>query len=213
MSTHLVLQVMVVSGGKGVPRNIMDEFGYSSSDSNVLFNDAPLKKLDTSECSFFKNHGMSYPHVGNGLLARPLERSDYDKGYLDLLSQLTKVGNYSKIKYETQFDSMKQMSGCHYIVVIEDTAQSKVVASATLVVEKKFIHGAVNRGRIEDVVVDKDHRKLRLGSFLLELMTTLSRELGCYKVTLDCKADVEGFYTKFGYINEGQLFLSKRYFD
>ena len=186
---------------------------YSSSDSNVLFNDEPLRKIDCSDCSFFKEYDLSYPHVGKGLRARPLEKSDYGKGYLELLSQLTKVGNYSKSKYEAHFDAMKQMTGCHYIVVIEDTEIAKVVANATLLVEKKFIHGAVNRGRIEDVVVDKDYRKLHLGSFLMELLTVLSSELGCYKVTLDCKPEVSGFYHKFGYINEGQLFLTKRYHD
>ena len=186
---------------------------YNFSDSNVLFNDEPLMKLDCSDCSFLKDHGLCYPHVGKGLRARPLERSDYEKGYLELLSQLTKVGNYSKSRYEAHFDAMKQMIGCHYIVVIEDTETAKVVANATLLVEKKFIHGAVNRGRIEDVVVDKDYRKLHLGSFLVELLTVLSRELGCYKVTLDCKSEVEGFYQKFGYLNEGQVFLTKRYLD
>lgn len=186
---------------------------YSSSDSNCLFNDEPLRKLDCSECSFSKEHGLCYPEVGKALRARPLERSDYGKGYLDLLTQLTKVGSYSKLKYESHFDAMKQMTGCHYIVVVEDTEIAKVVASATLVVEKKFIHGAVNRGRIEDVVVDKDYRNLHLGSFLLELLTVLSRELGCYKVTLDCKPEMEGFYKKSGYLNEGQLFLTKRFHD
>lgn len=186
---------------------------YNSSDSNVLFDDTALRTLNCSDCSFAKDHGLSYPEVGKGLRARPLEKSDYDKGYLELLSQLTKVGSYSKQKYESHFDAAKQMTGCHYIVVVEDTEIARVVANATLIVEKKFIHGAVNRGRIEDVVVDKDYRKLKLGSFLLELLTVLSGELGCYKVTLDCKPEVEGFYQKFGYVNEGQLFLTKRYHD
>ena len=186
---------------------------YSSSDSNVLFNDEPLRKLDCSECSFLKDHSLSYPEVGKGLRARPLERTDYDKGYLELLSQLTKVGVYSKSKYEAHFDAMKQMIGSHYILVIEDTEIAKVIANATLLVEKKFIHGAVNRGRIEDVVVDEKYRNLHLGCFLLELLTVFGRELGCYKVTLDCKPEMAGFYQKFGYVNEGQLYLTKRFHD
>ena len=187
--------------------------GYDSSDSNVLFDDTPLRKLNCTECSFAKDHGLCYPEVGKALRARPLERSDFDKGYLELLSQLTKVGGYSKQKYEAHFDAMRAMTGCHYVVVIEDTEIAKVVANATLLVEKKFIHGAVNRGRIEDVVVDKDYRKLHLGSFLLEFLTVLSKELGCYKVTLDCKPEMVGFYQKYGYSNEGQVFLTQRYHD
>lgn len=189
---------------------------YTSPDPNVLFDEAILRSVDCSKCSFSTKHGFSYPNVGSNLLARPLERTDYDKGYLSLLSQLTKVGNYSQEKYEEQFDAMKQMSGCHYVLVIEDTScgkSGKVVANATLLVERKFIHNAALRGRIEDVVVDKDYRSLHLGSFLLEFLTALSRELCCYKVTLDCKPDVEGFYKKCGYLNEGQNFMTLRFYD
>ena len=189
---------------------------YVSQDPNVLFNEAILKRVDCSECSFTSNHGLSYPTVGPNLLARPLERTDYDKGYIALLSQLTKVGDYNKEKYETQFDAMKLMCGCHYIVVVEDTTfgkSGKVVANATLSVERKFIHNAATRGRIEDVVVDKEYRSLHLGSFLLEFLSALSRELCCYKVSLDCKTELEGFYKKYGYVNEGQCFMTLRFYD
>ena len=64
-----------------------------------------------------------------------------------------------------------------------------------------------------DIVVDRDYRKLGLGSFLVELLTVLSEEVGCYKTTLDCKAEITGFYKKFGYVNEGQLFMSVRFYD
>ena len=49
-------------------------------------------------------------------------------------------------------------SKLHYIVVIHDQERDKVVGSATLVVEHKFIHTAANRGRIEDVIVHPDHQ-------------------------------------------------------
>ena len=187
---------------------------YPSPDANVLFKDDILKKLDCSKSSLTA-HGVSYANPGPGLAVRPLERTDYDKGFLSLLSQLTKVGDYSKEKFEAQFDAMREMPGCHYVVVIEDTScpPGKVVCSGTLVVERKFIHNAALRGRIEDIVVDKDYRKLRLGSMIVELLTVLSRELHCYKVTLDCKEEIQDFYKKFGYVNEGQVYLSKRFFD
>lgn len=185
---------------------------YSACSNDALFNDAILKQLDYSECSFTR-HGLSYACPGPDLVTRPLERGDYAKGYLELLSQLTRVGSYSKEKFEAQFDAMKQMPGCHYIVVVENSNSGRVVASATLVVELKFIHTAALRGRVEDVVVHSDYRQLRLGSMLVELLTMLSKELGCYKVTLDCKENMLGFYLKYGYVNEGQLFLSKRFYE
>lgn len=142
-----------------------------------------------------------------------LHRSDYDNGFLELLSQLTKVGVYSKEQFESQFNLMQAARGMYYVVVIENTSSAELVASATLLIEYKFIHGAAIRGRIEEVVVDSRHRNLCLGSFLLELLTHFSETLGCYKVTLDCKPGLLGFYEKFGYKNEGQCYLTKRFRD
>lgn len=33
-----------------------------------------------------------------------------------------------------------KMSGCYYVVVVEDLRKKKIIGSATLVVEMKFIH-------------------------------------------------------------------------
>lgn len=181
--------------------------------NGVLFDDAPLKSLDLSTCQF-SERGQNYPHPGrDGLLTRPLEREDHSKGYLSLLSQLTKVGEYSSETYNAQFDRMKALPGVYYVVVVEDVSRQRVVASATLVMELKFIRNAACRGRIEELVVDKEYRNLHLGSYLLELLTTLSKELGAYKITLDCNELLEGFYKKYGYVNEGQLYLSQRFHE
>ena len=182
-----------------------------STDKDVLFDDAILKGLDVSACRF-SERGMEYPNVNGGhLVARPLERGDFAKGFLPLLSQLTRVGNYGRETYEAQFEAIKASSGVTYIVVVEDRSKGRVVATGTLLMELKFIHNASKRGRIEDLVVDEAYREHRLGSFLLELLTTLGKELGAYKMTLDCKDDVAGFYKKYGYDNEGQLYLTQRF--
>lgn len=34
------------------------------------------------------------------MIVRPLQRSDYDKGFLQLLSQLTSVGNITRKQYD-----------------------------------------------------------------------------------------------------------------
>lgn len=182
-------------------------------DSDVLFDDAPLKALDLSKCQL-SQRGQGYPHPGsNGLFTRPLQREDYSKGYLSLLAQLTKVGEYNRDTYEAQFDRMKALQGVYYVLVVEDVPRQRVVASATLVMELKFIRNATCRGRIEELVVDAEYRNLHLGSYLLELLTEFSRKLGAYKITLDCKEPLEGFYSKYGYVNEGQVYLSQRFHE
>lgn len=87
----------------------------------------------------------------------------------------------------------------------------RTVCSATLIVERKFIHCAALRGRIEDVVVEDEYRGRHLGGLLLETLTSLSKRLGCYKTSLDCKLEVSPFYKKFGYADESTLFLVQRF--
>ena len=182
--------------------------------SEVLFDDSLLRSLDLSRCRLAER-GQAYPHPGvsDALLTRPLERGDFSKGYLSLLSQLTRVGDYARETYEAQFDRMKALPGVYYVVVVEDVPRQRVVASATLVMELKFIRGAATRGRLEELVVDSEYRNLHLGSYLLELLTALCRRLGAYKMTLDCKRELEGFYAKYGYTNEGQAYLTQRFHE
>lgn len=194
--------------------------GYPSPDPNILFDDKVVKSLDYSHSPCSVEYGLTYQHLGTKdgrqLIARPLEKSDFSKSYLPLLSQLTTVGSYSVDVFEAQFSRMQSVPGCHYILVVEDPGSTngitpKVVATATLLVECKFIHSAAFRGRIEDVVVDSGYRGMHLGSFLMDTLKLLSQALRCYKITLDCKEPMLSYYTKLGYDNEGQYFLSQRF--
>lgn len=185
---------------------------WRSDDDNVLFNAALLSELDASQSGVVKD-GFSLERPGRDLRLRPLEKSDYDKGYIALLSQLTRVGEVSRERFEAQFDALKQCPGAHYIVVVEDTAIGKVISSASLAVERKFIHSTALRARLEDVVVDKDYRGRHLGSLLVGVLTDLSCHLGCYKTSLDCEPSVQKFYNKYGYKQETALFMCKRFYD
>jgi glucosamine-phosphate N-acetyltransferase len=197
--------------------------GFPSPDPNILFDAEILESLDYSKCSCYTKHGVSYSDPGSRdgrkLIARPLEREDISKGYLHLLSQLTQVGDYGREVFEAQFDRMKAMPGSHYILVLEDPGtlngmqSGRIVASATLIVECKFVHGAAMRGRLEDLVVDSNYRGMHLGTFLLETLSMCSQVLHCYKLTLDCKEVLSPYYSKVGFKNEGQCFLTQRFFD
>jgi len=58
---------------------------------------------------------------------------------------------------------MLACDGTYYVIVVEDTNTKQVVASCSLVIEKKFIRQCTKRGRIEDVVVDGSCRGKQLG--------------------------------------------------
>lgn len=64
---------------------------------------------------------------------RRLEKEDYDKKYLELLKQLTTVGDISKEKYEATFDKIRAE-----VWVVE--FEAKIIASVSLLLEQKIIH-------------------------------------------------------------------------
>lgn len=59
--------------------------------------------------------------------------------------------------------------------------------------------------------MEDEYRGRHLGGLLLETLTFLSKRLGCYKTSLDCKQTVSPFYKKFGYADESALFLVQRF--
>ncbi|PNH12865.1 Glucosamine 6-phosphate N-acetyltransferase [Tetrabaena socialis] len=127
--------------------------------------------------------------------ARQLHASDYDKGFLEVLAHLTTVGEVSRETFEEQLKRMDAAGG-YRTVVVED--EGRVVATASMVVELKFIHACGKVGHIEDVVVDPAHRGKNLGLVLVGALVDAAREMGCYKVILDCAEANVAFYEKCG---------------
>ncbi|KAL0133350.1 hypothetical protein PUN28_000832 [Cardiocondyla obscurior] len=160
---------------------------YNEEDEINLFNPTVLDRLPIA-------------HVA-GLLIRPLKSTDYEKGFLVLLSQLTDVGNVTKEQFLNRFYSMKAAGG-YYIVVIEDVNSGKVIACASLVVEQKFIHNCSVRGRLEDVVVNNNYRGKSLGKLVVTIVIQLARYFHCYKLSLDCEDRLVPFYENIGFKRE-----------
>jgi len=158
-------------------------------------------------------NNVDLPALGHGLKLRPLHRMDYHRGFLPLLGQLTDVGTVSQTQFETRFHSMANTKPhSYYVMVVEEMGTEKVVASATLVLEWKFIHSAGFRSRIEDVVVDGSMRGRHLGVLLNRYLVALARHLGAYKLSLECKDKLIGFYEQFGLrCDEGNNFMVLRF--
>lgn len=151
--------------------------------------------------------------VPNGLRVRPLRLSDYSSGFLEVLSQLTVVGEVSYEEFRNRFRSMSLgETPSYYVVVIEDVSNGRVIGAATLVIEWKFIHQAGCRGRVEDVVVDKEMRGKKLGALLNKVLVALAKKVGVYKLSLECKDSLIPFYELYGYSKDvGNNFLVQRF--
>lgn len=83
-----------------------------------------------------------------------------------------------------------------------DVDKRKIIATATLVIELKFIRNCSKCGHIEDVVVDSSYRGLRLGLRVVEALITAAKDSGCYKVILDCSESNAPFYEKCGLVKK-----------
>ncbi|XP_025192701.1 probable glucosamine 6-phosphate N-acetyltransferase [Melanaphis sacchari] len=145
---------------------------------------------------------LSVDDVGCKYRLRPLCLTDFGRGYLDLLSELTVTGNVTQQMYSNTFDMMKKNSGTYYIIVVEDTEENCIVASGSLTIEKKFIHSCGQRGRIEDIVVNSKCRGQRFGKIVVQRLIALSRVLNCYKISLECKDSYVNWYSSMGFVKE-----------
>jgi len=166
--------------------------GESKVDKEILLDDDP-----DLFCASLLDRLPNQRHE-SGLLVRPLRSTDYDKGFLQLLGQLTEVGNISKEQYLRCFAKMK-IAGGYFVVIVEDLDSGKVIGSASLVMEQKFIHNCALRGRLEDVVVNNNYRGKQLGKLLVTTITQLAKRLHCYKLSLDCRDRLIPFYESLGY--------------
>lgn len=118
---------------------------------------------------------------------------DYKRGHLDLLSGLTQAPDTGEPGYTERFKLMKSFPGTYYIIVFTPKDNpDKVVASGTLLVERKFIRNLASSGHIEDIVVDKAIQGKGLGKKLLQSLIILSRAVGNYKTLLDCSDENRG---------------------
>ncbi|XP_014675950.1 PREDICTED: glucosamine 6-phosphate N-acetyltransferase-like [Priapulus caudatus] len=179
-----------------------------------LFDGAILRKLDFSSTNAKFNPKISPEHPGENLIMRPLCPADYARGFVELLRQLTKVGDVSQEDFIARYKSMKACPDTYYLVVIVDVNVDRVVGAATMAIENKFIHRCATRGRIEDVVVCNEMRGKQLGKLLVETMLKLSEYIGCYKTTLDCKDAMIPFYQQLGLHPEpGNNFMVKRFHE
>ena len=125
---------------------------------------------------------------------RKLSLDDFNKGYLQLLEQLTIVGNISKEEFLKIYGNIGSN-----IYIYEDLEAQKIIASATLLIEQKFIHNGGKVGHLEDVVVDSNYRGFRIGQKIIQKIINLAKENNCYKLIADCKKDLIPFYQKNGF--------------
>jgi glucosamine-phosphate N-acetyltransferase len=70
-------------------------------------------------------------------ILRPLQRSDFSRGFLKCLTDLTWIGEITQSAFEERYDWMATKGkDWYYCIVIDDG--ERIVATATMIVERKL---------------------------------------------------------------------------
>jgi len=135
----------------------------------------------------------------SSLHIRPLSSTDYHRGYLSVLSVLTVVSDPGFEAWSIRFDAMRSAPNTYYPIVLVDKATDAIVGVGTVFIERKFLRGLGSVGHIEDIAVDKSQQGKKLGLRIIEALTYISENSGCYKTILNCSDANIPFYNKCGY--------------
>ena len=130
---------------------------------------------------------------------RTLDKNDFSKNYLNLMSQLSPVDikKVTKLEFVSWVEEVNNNIG-HNIFVIENVDNADIIASGTLLIEPKLIHSFGYAGHIEDIIVDKSYRGCGLGKIIVSYLIEHAKILKCYKVILNCSDKYVQFYKKLG---------------
>ena len=130
---------------------------------------------------------------------RTLDKNDFSKNYLNLMSQLSPVDikKVTKLEFVSWVEEVNNNSN-HNIFVIENVDNADIIASGTLLIEPKLIHSFGYAGHIEDIIVDKSYRGCGLGKIIVSYLIEHAKILKCYKVILNCSDKYVKFYKKLG---------------
>jgi glucosamine-phosphate N-acetyltransferase len=124
---------------------------------------------------------------------RELIPTDLENGFLESLDSLSEVGLTPAQARAVLSD--RPPGSFTYVAVCD----RRVVGTATLLFERKFIHAGGRVGHIEDVAVDRKYQGRGIGTTLVRHAVEQAKRLGCYKVILDCTEDLVPFYGRMGF--------------
>jgi glucosamine-phosphate N-acetyltransferase len=123
-----------------------------------------------------------------------LTSADLGPRFLETLAALGEVG--LSVREAEEVYRQRRGQGVRTYVALW---RGQVVGTASLLLERKFLHKGGLVGHIEDVAVHRDFRLRGTGTAVVGHATEEARKLGCYKVVLDCFEDLVPFYGRLGY--------------
>lgn len=125
---------------------------------------------------------------------RQMFATDIQRGFLEAVASL-KPCELNHEEAVTVFRKRMRQKIRTYVALRDD----RIIGTASLLIEPKFIHSGGVVGHIEDVAVHRDHQHLGIGGRLVNHLLEVCRKERCYKVILDCEEPLIPFYERFGF--------------
>ena len=129
---------------------------------------------------------------------RKLCFDDYEN-FLNLINQFRPT-SFTKEDFVILLSEIYSNSDI-WIIVNDDN--NSIIASGTILYEKKFIHNLSKAAHIEDICVDSKERGKGYGKILITHLVDQAKQNNCYKVILDCDPNLKYFYESCGFVNNG----------
>jgi glucosamine-phosphate N-acetyltransferase len=119
---------------------------------------------------------------------RKLCNNDYEK-YTILVG--------TNISRECYIDFIESMSEFHIIIILE--IEEKLIATGTLLIEKKLTNNICYLAHIENIFVNDKHRNHGYGSIIIDYLVKYATDKGCYRIDLICTHEITSYYKRFGF--------------
>lgn len=129
---------------------------------------------------------------------RPIEYADYYRGYERLFSTLSHCNPHSEEVFKAILDERKAQGWHTWVIEAVEDNETIIVATTSLMLERKIYRDGHYVGHIEDVIVLPEYQHHKLGTHLNEFTIEECKRRGCYKIILDCRPELEQFYNQAG---------------
>jgi len=130
------------------------------------------------------------------MLIRKLTENDYNN-YLELIRDFRDTF-FTEDDFKNVLEKIKDYSD---IWVTE--VDNKLICTAKIIYETKFIFNICKSAHIEDVCTKKEYRGMNYGKNMIEHLISEAKKNNCYKINLVCNKDTAYFYKRCGLEERG----------
>jgi glucosamine-phosphate N-acetyltransferase len=133
-------------------------------------------------------------HTELETLVRPLRGPDLDHGFLDVIRSFRPFALSREEAGNILRERLRR--GIHTLVA---ECEERVMGTASLLVDHKFINHGGKVAIVEDVIVLPAYQGLGVGRKLMQSLEELANTLGCYKICLYCSDELLAYYARLGF--------------